>query len=226
MAEAQRISKKEPKPGSEQWNSAGKARTSTIAIGLAAVVVVTIVIAVGYLFWPRFQGPLTQLFSSPSPSSSKARTGPISPDPSPQLPKEEVPLTAASIDLLLDDLEQAVKRKDVNGVLRHIAPDAVILIRMKQGPHQQTAMVTREEYRKALVSEFAFPSANDYARVNTTVSLASDERSAKISFKTTETLLQANREIKVEGDEALIVTMRGDTPVIVSLEKGVPGDST
>ena len=36
--------------------------------------------------------------------------------------------------------------------------------------------------------EFAFPSANDFARVNTTVTLASDERSAKVSFKSTETL--------------------------------------
>jgi hypothetical protein len=119
-----------------------------------------------------------------------------------------------------------MKRKDVNGVLRHIAPDAVILIHMKQGSHQQTAMLTREEYRKALASEFTFPSANDFARVNTTVSLASDERSAKISFKTTETLRQANREFKVEGEETLIVKMRGEKPVIVSLEKGVSGDST
>jgi hypothetical protein len=87
-------------------------------------------------------------------------------------------------------------------------------------------MLTRDEYGKALASEFAFPSANDFARSNTTVSLASDERSAKVSFKTTETLRQANREFKVEGEETLVVRMRGDKPSIVSLEKGVPGDST
>ncbi|MBH0184694.1 MAG: hypothetical protein HP477_04535, partial [Nitrospira sp.] len=66
----------------------------------------------------------------------------------------------------------------------------------------------------------------DFTRLNTTVSLAADERSAKVSFKSTETLRQANREFKVEGEETLIVRMRGDKPVIVSLDKVVPGDST
>jgi hypothetical protein len=73
--------------------------------------------------------------------------------------------------------------------------------------------------------EFAFPSANDFARTNTTVSLAPDERSAKVSFKSTETLRQANREFKVEGEETLIVRVRAEKPAIVSLDKVVPGDS-
>jgi len=176
----------------------------------------------GYVLWPMIQGKPTP---SKSSSSSTVRTQSSPSNPLP-VSKPEVPLTQASIDLFLTGLEDAVKRKDVDGVLRYFAPDAVIVIRMKQGTEQQTAKLTRGEYRKALASEFAFPSAHDFARVNTTVSLASDERSAKISFKTTETLLQSNRELPIEGDETLIVAMRGDKPMIISLEKGVPGDST
>ena len=202
--------------GPERWGVAGKAPTGMIVISLGVVVVV----AVGYVLWPKLQGAATQSFSSTTRSNA------VSPVVSPPPPKPEVPLTQESIELLLNDVEQAVKQKNVDGVLRHIAPDAVILIHMKQGSHQQTAMLTRDEYGKALASEFAFPSANDFARSNTTVSLASDERSAKVSFKTTETLRQANREFRVEGEETLVVRMRGSKPAIVSLEKGVPGDST
>jgi tRNA U54 and U55 pseudouridine synthase Pus10 len=101
----------------------------------------------------------------------------------------------------------------------------MVTIHMKQGTHQQSAMLTREEYRKTLAMEFAFPSANDFTRVNTTVSLAPDERSAKVSYKTTQTLLQSNREFKIEGDETFVVRMLGKRPMIVSLEKVVPGDS-
>jgi hypothetical protein len=219
MAEARRASAQDAT--SDLWleNSAGRALTSTMAIGLGVAIVVG---AGSYVVWPILQG---QQIGSSLSSSSTARTSSAVPNPSPS-PKPEVPLTEAAIEILLTDLEQAVKRKDVDGVLRHIAPDAVILIRMKQGNHQQTAMLTREEYRKALASEFAFPSANDFTRVNTTVSMATDERTAKVSFKTTETLVQTNREIKVEGDETLVVAMRGEKPAIISLEKGVPGDST
>jgi len=219
MTEGQNTPAKNAQPDPRAEGSAGRALTSTIAVGLGLVLVVGGGI---YVLWPMLQG---QQGRSVSSSPSAVRSESLPPHPSP-VPKPEVPLTQASIDLLLNNLEEAVKRKDVDGVLRYFAPDAVILIRMKQGNQQQTAKLTREEYRKALASEFAFPSANDFAHVNTTVSLASDERSAKISFKTTETLLQTNREVTIEGDETLIVAMRGNKPAIISLEKGVPGDST
>jgi ketosteroid isomerase-like protein len=134
-------------------------------------------------------------------------------------------LTRASIDLLLSNLDQATRQKDVDGVLRHIAADVTVTIHMRQGAHQQSAMLTREEYRKTLAMEFAFPSANDFTRVNTTVSLAPDERSAKVSYKSTQTLRQSNRELKIEGEETFVVRMLGSKPTIVSLEKVVPGDS-
>ena len=73
---------------------------------------------------------------------------------------------------------------------------------------------------------FAFPSANDYARVSTTVSVAPDGRSAKVSFKSTQTLRQARHDITVEGEETLIFKVLDERPAIVSLEQVMPGDST
>lgn len=206
-------------PTSEPWNSAGGARTGVLALGLGVVVAV----AVGVGMVPRLKDLMREPSSSSKASSSARFSSEPVPPPSVKL---EMPLTMGAIEALLADLDQAMWRKDVEGVLRHIAPDAVILIRMKQGDHQQTAVLTREDYRKALAAEFAFPSADDFARENTKIALAPDERSAKISFKTTETLRQADREFTVEGEETLIVTMRGEKPAIISLERDVPGDST
>lgn len=197
-------------------SSAGSARLITIGLGAAIIVVV-----LGYALYARWLDFPTQF----SPSSA-GPTGTASSDVSSHPVKPEVLLTRASIDLLLNELDLAVRKKDVEGILRHIAPDAVIVIHMKQGSNQQQAALTRDDYRKTLAMEFDFPSANDFTRLNTTVSLAADERSAKVSFKSTETLRQANREFKVEGEETLIVRMRGDKPAIVSLDKVVPGDST
>ena len=202
---------------SEQRSSKGSALTLTVGLGL-----VIVLIGVGYLFLFKSQGLSTQNFSF---SSSEAQRSPSSPNPSLKPSEPEPPLTRASIDVLLNTLDQATRQKDVDGILRHIAPDVTVTIHMKQGPHQQSAMLTREEYRKTLTMEFAFPSANDFTRVNTTVSLAPDERSAKVSYKSTQTLLQSNREFKIEGEETFVVRMLGNKPMIVSLEKIVPGDS-
>ncbi len=138
----------------------------------------------------------------------------------------DVRLTREGIDVLLTALDEAIRRKDVDGVVRHMTPDATITIHMKQGPQQQMAMLTRDEYRKTLAMAFAFPSANDFTRTSTSVSLASDERSAKVSFKSTETLRQANREFKTEGEETLVFNIRDGRPMITSLEQTFPGDST
>jgi hypothetical protein len=202
---------------SEHRSSKGSALTLTIGLGL-----LLIVIGIGYLFLFKPQGLSTQSFSF---SSSVAQPSPSLPNPSLKPSEPETPLTRASIDLLLQDLDQATRQKDVDGILRHIAPEVTVIIHMKQGAHQQSAMLTREEYRKTLTMEFAFPSANDFTRVNTTVSLAPDERSAKVSYKSTQTLLQSNREFKIDGEETLVVRMLGKKPMIVSVEKVVPGDS-
>lgn len=138
----------------------------------------------------------------------------------------DVRLTREDIDRLLGTLDDAVRRKDVDGVLRHISHDATITIHLKQGPQQQTALLTRDDYRKTLGMAFALPSDNDFTRTNTSVSLAADERSAKVSFKSTETLRPANHEFKAEGEETLLFAIRNGKPMITSLEQTFPGDST
>ncbi len=200
-------------PGSNQHPETGSAHPIVIGVGIAVVLA-----TIGYALLGA-PGLSTRLFPG-------FQTNTASPDLSSKASKPEVYLTRESVDLLLNDLDQAIRRKNVDGVIRHIAPDATITIRMKQGTQQQIATLTREEYRKTLEMEFAFPSANDFARVNTTVSFASDERSAKVSIKSQETFRHEHRELKVEGEETLVLGIRDDKPVIMSLEKVVPGDST
>lgn len=189
---------------------------------IAMTLVLGTTVAIGYAIFKN-QSLVTQFLtphlpgSQPSVVLTDTRSKPLQPD---------VRLTREGVDLLLDALDEAVRRKDVDGILRYITHDATITIHLKQGPQQQMALLTREEYRKTLIMSFAFPSANDFTRTNTSVSLASDERSAKVSFKSTETLRQANREFKTEGEETLVFNIRDGKPMITSLEQTFPGDST
>lgn len=196
----------------------GSSRTHRFAMaaGLTAVV-----LAIGVAVVDRriIQSPLG---SPPSTGSTDAPSSHLAS----KAAQAEVRLTPEAIDQLLNGLDQAKRRKDAEGILRHIAPDAIITIHMKQGSQQQIATLTREEYRATLHMSLAFPSLRDYARVSTNVVLAPDARSAKVSFKFTETLRQASREIKVEGEDTLVFRIRGDKPTIISLEQVFPGDST
>jgi hypothetical protein len=192
---------------------------------IVMVLVLVTVVGIGYAGYAIFknQSLVTKLVAphlptnKPSVDLIDSRSKSFQPD---------VRLTREGIDLLLNALDEAVRRKDVDGVMRHMAHDATITIHLKHGPQQQMALLTRDEYRKTLAMSFAFPSANDFSRTNTSVSLASDERSAKVSFKSTETLRQANREFKTEGEETLVLTIRDGKPMITSLEQTFPGDST
>ena len=202
----------------EMDHSAGFSTWKTIVLVLA----LSVMAGIGYLMF-KAQGSPTR-FLAPRTSSTQTEVTPTNSQAKPV--PSDVRLTREGIDGLLNALDEATRQKDVDSVVRHITPDASITIHMMQGSHQQMALLTREEYRKTLAMAFAFPSANDFTRTNTSVSLAADERSAKVSFKSTETLLQANREFKTEGEETLVVNVRDGKPMITSLEQTFPGDST
>jgi hypothetical protein len=210
-------------PG-ENSTEAGRPRPTagSARILVAGLCIAMVVAAGGYAFLSGFD-PLMRAFTSRPAATENV----VEPSDRPSAPsKPEIQLTRESVDLLLETLDQAMRQKAVDGVLRHIARDATITIHMKQGTQQQSTSLTREEYGKTLAMEFAFPSANDFTRVGTMVSLASDGRSAKVSFKSTETLRQDQREFTIEGEATLVVKIRDDKPAITSLEQVVPGDST
>jgi hypothetical protein len=166
---------------------------------------------------------MTALLALPFPRQPQDADGPVT---SARAAKPDMRLTREGIELLLDQLDQAIRQRDVEGVLRHIAHDATITIHMKQGTQLQVATLTREEYRTTLQMGFAFPSAGDYTRVGTTVSVAPDGHSAKASFKSLETLKPGQHDMKIEGEETLVFKVMSDKPMIVSLEQVMPGDST
>ncbi len=217
MVATKRISDERTKKGAPPRFTIVKALVITLALGTTMVI--------GYAGYAIFknQSWITTFLVPHVPTSEP---GVVLGDSKSKSIQSDIRLTRKEIDLLLDALDEAVRRKDVDGVLRHITHDATITIHLKQGPQQQVAMLTREDYRKTLAMSFAFPSANDFTRTNTSVSLASDERSAKVSFKSTETLRQANREFKTEGEETLFFNIRDGKPMITSLEQTFPGDST
>jgi ketosteroid isomerase-like protein len=213
------------KQGTDERTEKRAPQRFSMVKAIVILIVLGTTVAIGYAGYSIFKNQnLVAKFlaphlptSQPSVVLTDSQSKPFQPD---------VRLTREGIDLLLDALDEAVRRKDVDGVLRHITHDATITIHLKQGPQQQMAMLTREDYRKTLAMSFAFPSAHDFVRTNTSVSLAADERSAKVSFKSTETLRQANREFKTEGEETLVFNIRDGKPMITSLEQTFPGDST
>jgi hypothetical protein len=212
-------------PGSDDRTEKGSRPPFSMGQAIVMTLILGATVVIGYAGYAIFKNQnLVTKFLAPHLPASQPNVVLTDSQSKPSQP--DVRLTRERIDLLLDALDVAVRRKDVDGVLRHITHDATITIHLKQGPQQQMAMLTREEYRKTLAMSFAFPSANDFTRTNTSVALASDERSAKVSFKSTETLRQANREFKMEGEETLVFNIRDGKPMITSLEQTFPGDST
>lgn len=213
------------KPGPDERTEEGSSQRFSMVKAIIMTLVLGTAVVIGYARYVIFKNQsLGAKFLAPHLPTSRPSVGLTDRQAAPSQP--DVRLTREGIDILLGALDEAVRRKDVEGVLRHITHDAIITIHLKQGPQQQIALLTREEYRKTLAMSFAFPSANDFTRTNTSVSLASDERSANVSFKSTETLRQANREFKTEGEETLVFNIRDGKPMITSLEQTFPGDST
>lgn len=209
-------------PPSQKTDDGSRVRF-VIRLVIAGSVIISLCFigGLGYMFWKN-QGLSALRLTA---SSAKTPLKPATAESTAKSPAGEIRLTRDGIDKLLDELDRANREKDIDRILRMIAPDATISIHMKQGTQVQSAILTRDDYRKTLAMAFAFPSGNDFARTNTSVTMASDERSAKVAFKSSETLKQVNRELKAEGEEILVFGSRDGKVVIISLEHTVPGDS-
>ena len=210
-------------PPSSQKTDDGSRVRSLIRLVIACTVIIcmSFIGGLGYMFWKTQGLSALQLTASLPKIPSKTTTA----EPVTKSPAAEIRLTRDGIEKLLEELDRANREKDIDRILRLIAPDATITIHMKQGTQVQSATLTRDDYRKTLAMTFAFSSGNDFARTNTSVTMASDERSAKVSFKSSEILRQVNRELKAEGEEILVFGSRDGKIVITSLEHTVPGDS-
>jgi hypothetical protein len=126
-------------------------------------------------------------------------------------------ITEAQIHQILEAIDAAASRKDAEGIVRHFARDCIIRLDMP-GPHgRQVLRVDREAYATTLKESFSTVTGYKYRRAETTIHIAPDGRSARVTGRIFEAITVQDRIIEAVTEHAAIFELRSGEVFITSL---------
>ncbi len=127
-------------------------------------------------------------------------------------------LTENRITAVLEKLDRAANERDVEGILMHIAPDAVLHVSV-EGPQQtpQRLVLTRDQYGAIL--QQGFDVADDYGFLRRTnrIQVAPDGQRAEVESRTLENTTTGGRTTQAESVETTTIELRDGRPMITKL---------
>lgn len=89
-------------------------------------------------------------------------------------------ITEGDIWEIMDEVEIATLDKDINGVIKHLAPSVVIRVTTNTPLGPQKVQMTREEYKAETLKGWAMTSNNEYRFENEEIKISDDGQIAVV----------------------------------------------
>ena len=123
------------------------------------------------------------------------------------------------LEALMDDLDQATTHRDVDALMRHIAPNAQFrfIVERPDGRGVRTYR-TREDYRREILAGILMTRDVRRVRHSAEFQLAPDGHTATGIIEATEERETDGRRIAYHVQETMTYSFQGDTPLITSID--------
>jgi hypothetical protein len=123
-------------------------------------------------------------------------------------------ITEDDIWKIMDEVEVATLHKDIDGVMKHLAPSVVINVTVSSPYGPQNVPMSREKYQKETLKGWSMTSDNEYRRENEKIKLSDDGQIAVVETdviesyvlqgKTNHTRTQERVTLEVVDGEILV----------------------
>ncbi|MBI5847874.1 MAG: hypothetical protein HZB31_07995 [Nitrospirae bacterium] len=116
----------------------------------------------------------------------------------------------------MDAVESATVNRDIDGVIRHLAPFVVITLTMQTPEGPGSVQFSRDDYRAELEKTYAQAVQYEYRRENTAISIRDDGKVATVETDIRERIVLRDREMKtITHEKAVLETIDGKLLVTV-----------
>ncbi|MFZ5906337.1 MAG: hypothetical protein ACOYVJ_02865 [Nitrospirota bacterium] len=124
-------------------------------------------------------------------------------------------ITENDIRTMMQEVEAATLGKDLDGIMKHLAPFVVITVSMETPYGLQRIQMTRDQYREELKKTFAGLSHYEYEHDNDQITVAPDGRTAITETVVTEVLVVDGQESRTTTREKVYLEIV-DGEILVS----------
>lgn len=126
-------------------------------------------------------------------------------------------LTQQRVQTMVERMEQAVARRDVDGVLKDVSPDVRITVTIKTPQGPQTIPMTYDTYKSALMQGWASAQKYDYRREKMDIQIAPHQKEATVTAVVRETVVMNGETMVSLSHETSTVRLVNGKPMFVRI---------
>ena len=132
----------------------------------------------------------------------------------------EVDFSQFAIEKLLEKIDTAAEERDVDGLLEYLSEDVVITMTVQMAGRESTDSFTRQKY--AVIARQALRAVRDYDydRINTSIVMNGDGRSAVVESEIVESMTINGRRIDSITHETSQIEVR-DNGILITAITGI-----
>ncbi len=135
-------------------------------------------------------------------------------------PPQYTEITENDILAIMSEVERATIAKDLDGVIKHLAPFVVINITMASNDlpfMPQRVQIGRDQYAEELKKVFAKLSHHEYRRENAKITISDDKRSAKTETDIVEIIVMDEKETRTTTHETSALEIIDEKILVTSI---------
>lgn len=121
---------------------------------------------------------------------------------------EYTEITENDVLAIMNEVEKATLTKDIDGVIRHLAPFVVINVTLPPNDSTflpQQSQLSRDQYAAELKTVFAHLTYHEYRRENDTITISDDKRSARTETDVVEVITMYGKQIRTTTHEIAVL---------------------
>lgn len=131
-------------------------------------------------------------------------------------PGSHLKITESDIKTVLYEVEKATVARDIDGVIRHLAPFAVITLSLQTPDGLKGTQISRDQYRAELEKAYAQTVQYEYRRENTIIKIRDDGKEATVETDIREHIVLRDREMRtITREKAVLEIIDGKLLVTV-----------
>jgi hypothetical protein len=134
---------------------------------------------------------------------------------------EYTEITENDVLAIMNEVEKATLAKDVDGVIRHLAPFVVINVILPPNDSTflpQRAQMSRDQYATELKTVFANLTYHEYRRENDTIIISNDKRSARTETDVIEVITMYGKQIRTTTHEISVLEIIDGKILVTSID--------
>lgn len=123
------------------------------------------------------------------------------------------------LEAIMVDLDEATNARDVDRMMKHIAPDATFRFILEIPPNRQLRTFrNREEFRREVLANILMVKHVSWTRHETEFQLAPDGRTATGKFLWTHKVIAQGKPVTFSVDETITYSVQENEPFITSVD--------